>query len=554
MRVLLIQPPVEDFFYTPARSYPLGLLSLGTVLEYHGYAVRILNSLEDPSKETLPFPRQFLYLKRYYHQNLSPFRLFSHYYRFGCSVERIRQTIREFRPALVGISANYSAYLDSSLAVASLVKQVDPRIAVVVGGRGATVHPHVFLRDTSVDFILKGESEYSLLKLCATLRRGTRLRVQGLCYRRKGKPWYSPESACVDDLDAIPLLNRKLIPYDRYSYQGMLSTSLISSRGCGNHCRFCAIQEPYRYRKAALVLAEIEACYRLGIRHFNFEDDTMNLHPQFDVILNGIIDRYAGAVRISFMNGLLAKGLAQPRLKKLISAGLTHVDFSIASTDVSMRKRLARAEEKHRLAVLTKSLRDFSIPVSLHYIVGFPAQRLAHALRDARALAAEQVLLGPSIFYPVVESPLFALLEKKYGCSLSDYMSFRSSAAYFDKEICRDEVMTLFYGARIINFIKGVLDAEPMSRRDFVSFVHERAAGFKEDKGGYYYTDGSADRDILGVLLLEKLFTEQSIYRVQRQGRRIRLIREEFISPRLLQRIFRKLRIRGLSGFSIRLP
>jgi len=553
MRVLLIQPPVEDFFYTPARSYPLGLVSLGTVLEQHGYTVRILNCIEGSSKQTLPFPQKFSYLKKYYHQNISPFRLFSHYYRFGYSPEFITEEIRAFRPSIVGISANFSAYLDSSLAVASLVKQVDPRIAVVMGGRGATVHPQVLMENKSVDFVLKGESEYTLIGLCASLSTGKRLSTRGLCYRRQGKTWYSPECIIIKDLDSIPLLNRKLIPCDQYTYQGVLSTSLLSSRGCIMHCRFCAIQETYRYRSAAAVLEEIGACYRLGIRHFNFEDDTMNLHPGFDTILEGIIGRHDGNIRISFMNGLLTKGLTQARLKRLIAAGLTHVDFSIASTDAAMRKRLARTEQKHRLTVLAERLSRAHVPVTLHYIVGFPAQRLKHALGDVRALAAERVLLGPSIFYPVVESPLFATVQKTYGCPVSDYAFFRSSAAYFDNNIHRDEIMTLVCAARIINFIKTLLDTYPTARKDFMSFVRETSAVFKEDNGRYLYP-AAADRNILGVLLLQKLLQQRSVYRAQRQGQGVRLIREDFISLRSIQRIFGRLLIRSVAGYSVRLP
>ena len=33
MRVLLIQPPIEDFYLTPIRTYPLNLIYLASVLE-----------------------------------------------------------------------------------------------------------------------------------------------------------------------------------------------------------------------------------------------------------------------------------------------------------------------------------------------------------------------------------------------------------------------------------------------------------------------------------------------------------------------------------------
>ncbi|HIE35643.1 MAG TPA: radical SAM protein, partial [Candidatus Omnitrophica bacterium] len=73
MRILLIQPPIRDFFFTPLRKTPLGLLYLATFLEKEGFSVKVLNALEEDKKYTLRVPKKFLYLKRYYRKNKSPF-------------------------------------------------------------------------------------------------------------------------------------------------------------------------------------------------------------------------------------------------------------------------------------------------------------------------------------------------------------------------------------------------------------------------------------------------------------------------------------------------
>ncbi|MEI7942863.1 MAG: radical SAM protein, partial [Candidatus Riflemargulisbacteria bacterium] len=63
MKVLLLQPPIEDFYLTEIRTYPLGLLYLGTLLKKSGMDVVILDSLHPFKKKTITLPKQFSYLK-----------------------------------------------------------------------------------------------------------------------------------------------------------------------------------------------------------------------------------------------------------------------------------------------------------------------------------------------------------------------------------------------------------------------------------------------------------------------------------------------------------
>src|SRR4030042_1709763 len=45
MKILLVQPPIEDFYTTPIRLYPLGLLYAARVLEEGGATVGLLDCL-----------------------------------------------------------------------------------------------------------------------------------------------------------------------------------------------------------------------------------------------------------------------------------------------------------------------------------------------------------------------------------------------------------------------------------------------------------------------------------------------------------------------------
>jgi anaerobic magnesium-protoporphyrin IX monomethyl ester cyclase len=54
--VMLIQPPIQDFYFTRKRSIPYGLASIATVLDKKNISVTILDCLATKKKRPLQFP------------------------------------------------------------------------------------------------------------------------------------------------------------------------------------------------------------------------------------------------------------------------------------------------------------------------------------------------------------------------------------------------------------------------------------------------------------------------------------------------------------------
>lgn len=515
IKILLIQPSVEDFFFTPQRSYPLGLLSLATVLRKEGFEASIYNAHERNKKYKPLLPSQFNYLKRYYQPNRSPFCLFSHYQRFGDSAQTIEQELLRRQPQVVGISANFTAYLDSSLETAQIAKRVLPQATIVLGGRAVTVNPELALHDASVDFVLRGEAEFTFLDLCRGLEKGHRPRIDGLCYRDKqGKLHISRQNALIENLDILPIIDHSLINVRNFHFQDDLSVSLYASRGCDRGCSFCAIREPLRCRTPELVLREIENCYALGIRHFNFEDDNINCNPHFEHLVDLIIERFDSSIRISFMNGLLSRGLTKRLNERLIAAGLTHLDLSMVSSQRHFRTKLRRSEEPEAIFSLATFMADKTIVPTVHYIIGFPGQSFDEAMQDIHVLSQERVLLGASIFYPVVESKLYSA-EMSEQAIAYEYPLHRSSAAFYDRDISRDRIFSLFYFSRVVNFIKQLLDKKRIDR-NFRTYLKEcLPALLAGDVVGSVVSKERLDRIVLGMYLLRKMVDEAHIFRAE---------------------------------------
>jgi len=539
-KVLLIQPPIHDFYFTFPRNYPLGLLYLGTVLKKEGFKVKILNALEEKKKITLKIPPQFSYLKRYYHPNLSPFKLFDNFYHFGMEWEKIEEIIKKENPQIIGISSNFSCYFDTTSFLANLIKKIDKRIIVVVGGHFPTHAPSLVLKDKNIDFVIRGEAEFSFLKFCKNIDKSLK-NIEGLCYRTK-KGIHLGEVALISNLDELPNPDRSLINCAAYKFKGKVFASLIASRGCIFRCKFCAIKTPFRKRKVENILSEIKEAYMLGIRHFNFEDDNINLHPEFERLLDLLLENFiekGKKIYISFMNGVMG-GFSKNILEKLIECGLTHLDLSLVTAKKELRRKIERKEKKRDIFYVASYLSKRRIPVYVHFIIGLPQQKFKDALKDIIYLSKKNVFLGPSIFYPVIESKLFSELKEKYGIREEDFIYFRSSCAYFDKDIPRDYIFFLFYLSRIINFIKEVMNRFNFDGKEFFSWLEKIVEKYKFEKGSFIASK-KFDKFTIGAILLKELVEKKKIYRIlMRNGYEYKLEKEDFIPEKELEKIIRK--------------
>jgi len=111
LKVLLLSPPVHDFYFTPARREPLGLLYLKKSLEnLENVEVDIYDATYKNRKKKKNFPAHFKYLKKFYPEDRSLFSLISNYYRFGDSFSRICEIIEFGKYDIVGVSSLFTGY------------------------------------------------------------------------------------------------------------------------------------------------------------------------------------------------------------------------------------------------------------------------------------------------------------------------------------------------------------------------------------------------------------------------------------------------------------
>ncbi|MEE8399092.1 MAG: radical SAM protein [Desulfobacterales bacterium] len=487
--ILLIQPPIRDFYLTAKRTIPYGLTSIAAVLQEAGYSVAILDGLATSRSKILDLPPEMVSLKRYYGKpDISPFSLFHHFRHFGYSFQHIGHMAKESGAFLVGISSLFSAYRNEAIQAAEIVKKYHPTCRIVLGGHHPTALPADVLQNKAVDFVLRGEGEVSLPVLADALRADECLdNIPGIAFRRPDGTHHISEPAVMADIDEYPPPAISLIKHTYYRRHRKGSAVIVTSRGCPMRCSYCCMGAstylPHRQRRVESVMAEIEtAVTRYDTGFIDFEDENLTLDKAwFLKLLDRFITRHGNAgIELRAMNGLFPPSLDNELIAAMKTAGFKTLNLSLGSTSGEQLRRFNRPDVRQSLSDVLALAKDHGLDAVVYVIAAAPGQRADDSIRDLLFLAENNVLGGISIFYPAPGSADYALCES-LGILPEHLSLMRSSALPLSHSTTRREAVTLLRLGRIVNFMKSLTDqGETLPKPAPPEPIHAKALSRKE--------------------------------------------------------------------------
>ncbi|MBU1862710.1 MAG: B12-binding domain-containing radical SAM protein [Candidatus Omnitrophica bacterium] len=556
MKVTLIQPPIQDFYFTPMRSFPLGLCSLASCLKRKGHAVVIFDCIQGGTRgPAVSDDTAFDYLKPFYpKKNLSPFGLFKEFRHYGLSFAKIRDELAKLDAKVFGISSLCSAYADESLRVAHIVKEVHPKSLVVMGGAHAHEYAEYILTHClAVDFIVLGEGEETFCELVSSLHAPQK--VKGIAYRKNSIAIKTEKRSFVQPLRSVPWAQRDLLDLDSYTIKKQRYTPIQTARGCPLCCTFCSIPhfmgKKFRMRDAHDVCSEIIHCYdRLKIRIFDIEDDNFTCDKKRAVqLLSLLIERLeTRSIELTAMNGLYYKGLDKNIIALLHIIGMRRINLSLVSSSDATAQKMKRNVEFEIFKEVIQWARECDMHITVYFIVGLPGERIDDMLRTLLYLSTLPVLIGPSIYYHVPGSPLFAQLEKKGVVLRKDYRFFRSSALFYENEMFnRCDIATVFRLTRIINFIKALLlKTDNSSDIHMPTFINKEVKRLTDNQVFINKESVISNRFLsqeeIGIVLLKKFIDEHDIYSLKKgqreKGRAVYAFAREKVSLPVVKKFF----------------
>jgi radical SAM superfamily enzyme YgiQ (UPF0313 family) len=156
--------------------------------------------------------------------------------------ERLEDTLREFRPEVVGVTG-YSMHVLRNLEVCRIAKELVPGCQTVVGGHHATLEAVDFF-EPQMDHVVVGEGVRPFQKMLSLMQSGHPVQgLPGVWSRVDGEFEYGGEPTTFD-LGSLPPPDRTLAPEDRSAYyiDWMRPIALMRSTvGCPYRCTFCAL-------------------------------------------------------------------------------------------------------------------------------------------------------------------------------------------------------------------------------------------------------------------------------------------------------------------------
>ncbi len=319
MKVQLYVPPGGYFAERWSKGSsmpPLGLLSIGAVLEKEGIEIEIV-------------PADILKL----------------------SWREIEKKIGTDKPDLVGVTSTTENRFQSFKLV-KLAKNAWPEAVTVMGGPHASMAAEDTLRHIDeLDVIVRGEGEETVLDLCRALERRREIdgisHVAGISYRRESRVIHNRPRSPIINLDGLPFPAFHLVPFEKYNFKievpghGLLpAVNIMTSRGCPFNCNFCATPVNWgravRVRSPQNVIREIELLMeKYDARVIFFYDDTFNVSlKRVEDICNLIMERrlpifWRAEIRLDLMT--------KPLLAKMKQAGLFHVSFGLEAGSERIR-------------------------------------------------------------------------------------------------------------------------------------------------------------------------------------------------------------------------
>jgi len=568
MKILLVQPPVQDFYQTSIRTQPIGLGYLASSLEAHGYEVEILDC-QTEKKKSIAIPSELTYLKEFYpFHDRSPFKLYTGYYHFGMDWEEIRKRIKNSKADMFGISSSFTPYHREALGIARIVKEWDSRKTVVMGGAHVSCDPGNLLRSPFVDYIVLGEGEIRFpifLKQIEMERRGNVCEIDGIGYRKDGEIKIYPIENYVQDLDDLPYPARGLLDLDRYRMKKKRSTMIITSRGCPHGCAYCSTHlimgSSFRTRSPESIIEEMMECRkRYDIKIFDIEDDNFTFDKgRAKRLMSLIIETFGEQhLELTAMNGVSFASLDRELLSLMARSGFRTINLSFVSTDPSVKRRMGRPGVEDDFSQVLQDAEEVGLDVISYAILGMPDQRMEEMVDTLIYLMGKKVLIGPSIYYPTPGTPLFKQCEDR-NILPSDPLQWRSTAFPIEtKTYDRIDLVTLFRLARVINFIKAKMDEkeldEGMTWTKILQLMKDQVmAKVKVEKEGevedevksyspcdsrlvpYKKIDEVTWRDLLVLL-----FEERSFFSLKRNSNRNMVLVKEKSSRRVLDYFFEK--------------
>jgi len=318
MRVVLINPSNVELYGkwedTIGIWPPLGIAYIASFLEKHGHDVKIIDA--NAEHKTVP---------------------------------TVVKDVVSFKPDVVGITSVTALIVPSFKLAEAIKKSIE--VPIVMGGSHPTTASIDTIKNEYVDFVVRGEGEYTMLELLECIRAGHGFEnVKGLTFKKNGKIIENPPRDLIQNLDELPWPAFHLLPMKKYktrsySDNGKPWFSMCGTRGCPSLCNFCSAPVIHgkipRFRSPKNVIEEMKYLRdKYGIGNITFVDSTLTIDKKRTIELCNLMIKEK--VGVEWQCETRVSSADEEMLRYMYKAGCRHVAFGIESGDPTILKTIKK--------------------------------------------------------------------------------------------------------------------------------------------------------------------------------------------------------------------
>ncbi|MBL7206889.1 MAG: radical SAM protein [Candidatus Aenigmarchaeota archaeon] len=414
MKVLFINPPWYRLQGLEFIGVPIGITYLAAVLEKNGHNAKVWNA--DFKNGTRP---QFASSSVYGVEDMS-----KHYEDYLKKLndldspiwQEVRNMIKKEDPDVIGVTCYTSTY-KSALNVTKIAKDLNPNIKTILGGPHPTIMPDETVKNETVDFVVKGEAEETILELVQEIEKTrTPKNVKGVLFKENGHVKHNPPRPLIENLDTLPIPARHLI-IDKEKYPPSVFGVFYASRGCPFQCIYCGSHNIWgrktRFASPEYIVNEIKTIKdEFGAYKYSFCDDTFPLNPKhanrvFELILKEKLDIIWNCeTRANILNDGLVRNMKK--------AGCHSVGIGVESGDPETLKMMKKGVTVEDMKNAARLLKKHKINLVTFFMVGFPwetKEQIENTIRLLKELNPGMATCN--VVTPAPGTELFDMVQEK---------------------------------------------------------------------------------------------------------------------------------------------
>ncbi|MEN8169319.1 MAG: DUF4080 domain-containing protein [Pseudomonadota bacterium] len=295
----------------------------------------------------------------------------------------IVEALLAHQPTIVGFGV-YIWNSRETAEVVALLKCIRPEVMIILGGPEVSYETEQQVICEQADYTITGQADMAFAKLCQQLLDN-----------------HAPAQKIIT---AAPLdLNLLILPYAEYSDEDIAHRVVYveASRGCPFKCEFClsALDKTATPFELDHFLAEMDALYQRGLRHFKFVDRTFNLKVDNSLrVLEFFLQRLDEDLFLHFE--LIPDHLPE-RLRETIQRfppGSLQFEIGVQSLNPEVQHLISRKQDNNKTAENLHWIRNQAhAHIHADLIIGLPGEDMAsfaHGFDQLSAMGSHEIQLG----------------------------------------------------------------------------------------------------------------------------------------------------------------